>query len=103
MALTTFFAFLHISPAFLKHLQHTESSVSAYGSCAACNPHDGLCEKWGSQVILRSRAYEGSGTQMRPFLGKVMRGEDVVVVIIGGSWSGDYMGFIGSFLTEFLV
>jgi hypothetical protein len=61
--------------------------LEAHQQCMPCGPRDALCAKWGSQVILRSRGYEGSGHQMQPFLDKVLAGEDVKIGVIGGSIS----------------
>jgi hypothetical protein len=61
--------------------------LKAHQQCIPCGPRDALCAKWGSQVILRSRGYEGSGHQMQPFLDKVLAGEDVKIGVIGGSIS----------------
>jgi hypothetical protein len=61
--------------------------LKAHPQCMPCGSGDALCAKWGSQVILRSRGYEGSGHQMQPFLDKVLAGEDVKIGVIGGSIS----------------
>lgn len=61
--------------------------LTAYEACIPCGPDDALCAKWGTQVILRSRGYDGSGHQMRPFLDKVLAGREVKIGVIGGSIS----------------
>lgn len=59
---------------------------SATESCQVCviNPSDPLCV-YGLDSIHISRAYEGSGHRIRRFLEKALRGEEVVIGVVGAS------------------
>lgn len=58
----------------------------ATSSCEVChlNPANPLCE-YGYDNIRMSRAYEGSGARLRKVLAKALRGEEVVVSVLGAS------------------
>ncbi|GAA5852466.1 hypothetical protein JCM9279_003458 [Rhodotorula babjevae] len=58
----------------------------ATSSCEVCylNPANPLCE-YGYDNIRMSRAYEGSGVRLRKVLAKALRGEEVVVSVLGAS------------------
>ncbi|KAK4054321.1 hypothetical protein OIO90_003554 [Microbotryomycetes sp. JL221] len=58
-------------------------------SCEVCvaNPDDPMCLEYGLDNIRLSRAYMGSGTRVRKFLEKAIRGDKVKIGVIGGSVS----------------
>lgn len=58
----------------------------ATSSCEVChlNPANPLCE-YGYDSIRMSRAYEGSGARLRKVIAKALRGEEVVVAVLGAS------------------
>lgn len=62
---------------------HNNNSLA----CMPCLDGDPICDKWGRSAIARSRAYEGSGSQLQRILSKLQGGEEVRVGIVGGSIS----------------
>lgn len=57
-------------------------------SCQPCASDDPICAKWGSQVISRSLAYGGSGTNLQPFLQKILSGGECLAVTDGMNQTG---------------
>lgn len=57
------------------------------GSCEVCGPSDDICQKWGSNALLRSRSYLGSGHVMKPLWEKIAEGKPIYIGVVGGSIS----------------
>lgn len=79
----------HGTSSFHTNLPHSSSFTQ---SCEVCvsTPADALCLKYGIDSVRISRAYEGSGFRMRRFLAKALRGEEVVIGVIGASVSAGH-------------
>ncbi|EJD41058.1 hypothetical protein AURDEDRAFT_153366 [Auricularia subglabra TFB-10046 SS5] len=54
-------------------------------SCDACGADDALCNKYGADVLARSRSYEGPSARFRRVLRDAKAGKPVKISVLGGS------------------
>ncbi|KAK4054320.1 hypothetical protein OIO90_003553 [Microbotryomycetes sp. JL221] len=61
-------------------------------TCEICvrDPNDSMCQEYGLDNVRLSRAYQGSGTRVRSFLEKALKGQHVKIGVIGGSVSAGH-------------
>lgn len=73
-------------PSSRRRPHHAFATKAPPPSCRLCDsdPTNPLCD-YGDSAIRMSRAYEGSGLRVRRFLEKALRGEEVVIGVIGAS------------------
>lgn len=61
------------------------SSQSQYTFCPECGPGDRLCQEYGYNALRRSRAFEGSGYDLRRIIAKAEAGLPIRIASLGGS------------------
>lgn len=67
----------------------------AQPSCSLVDlPDDPLVREYGQQNIRLSRSYEGSGLRVRRLLQKALRGDNIVIAVVGGSVSAVSLLFV---------
>lgn len=54
-------------------------------TCSACSASEGICAKYGSRNLQRSRVYDGSGDRTQAVMRKALEGRGLTLAVIGGS------------------
>ncbi|KAH7106458.1 hypothetical protein BKA62DRAFT_612217 [Auriculariales sp. MPI-PUGE-AT-0066] len=57
------------------------------GFCNVCGPEDIFCEKYGKDILARSRGFEGANARLHRVLRAAQSGQHVKIAVLGGSVS----------------